>query len=331
MKNRKLIISLIGLVFVLVFFSNIINPSTSISDNSPEISQEEIKPDNLIPVDFPIYIDGNWSEYVEKYDWCSGSGTEKDPYIIEGIYVNNPEQTARISIEKAEQFIIRNCLFYNYSDPCSHYTDAALYIEKGEYGLIENCTFINCSRGISMYEAKDSLKITNNKFIGSHNDSKTGLGCAIKIIEAKGVNISYNDIYNYYSGILVYDAEEIYIENNRIETNFGYTSDTGVYFVSVNDSEITNNDFYGCEFTDQDSDGITISGNGDDSVITLENCYNIEIYGNRFFDSDGNQIGISTSALIDWQLIFGIILVIGVVVVVGYLLFKYTEKKIDEV
>jgi len=323
MKNKKLIISLIGLVFVLVFFSNIINPSTSIPDNSPNISQETT---DLTPVNFSIYINGNWSVYVEKYDWCSGNGTEEDPYIIEGIHVTNENMTAHVSIETAEHFIIRNCTISNYAAPYGHHIYAGIYIEKGEYGLIENCTIINCSRGISMYEAKDSLKITNNKFIGSHNDSKTG-GNAIVIQEAKGVNISYNDIFNYYSGIIVKDAEEIYIENNRIETNFGYTSDTGVYFVGVNNSEITNNDFYGCEATTQDSDGISISGDGDSNPIILENCYNIKIYGNRFFDSDGNQIGVSTSAFIDWQLIFGIILVLSCAIIFGYLLYIHNKKK----
>jgi len=290
MKNKKLMIGLVG-ILLIILFSNIMSTS-DLQNNSPKTSQGDVNSDNLINVDFPVYINGNWSAYVEKYDWCSGNGTEEDPYIIEGIYINNPEQTARISIETAKHFIIRNCIFYNYSDPCSGYTDAALYIEKLEYGLIENNTFINCSRGISLYKAKDDVKIINNRFIGSHDDPDTGMGCAIKILEAKGINISYNDIYNYYDGIIVRDAEEVFIENNRIETSFGYISQTGIYFYGVNDSSIINNDFYNCNFTGHEYD-VIMSSEIDGlklSKDTLINCFNITIYGNRFYDLDGNLI-----------------------------------------
>lgn len=256
---------------------------SAVPDNSPKISQGEITPDNLILVDFPIYIDGNWSAYVEKYDWATGNGTEKDPYIIEGIYVNNPEQTAHISIEKAEYFIIRNVTVSNYAKPYGHHIFAGIYIGKGEYGLIDNCTIINCSHGISLAEAKDSLKITNCKFIGSHDDPITGMGCAVLIHEAKGVNISYNDIYNFYSGVVIYDAEECYVENNRIETSFVNISNTGVYFSSVNDSTIKNNDFYGCKSETQNSTEISISS-FDDPII-LDDCINIIVYGNNFYSN----------------------------------------------
>ena len=287
MKNKKLFVILIALVFLSVFFSNILNSNISIPANLPKIAQGSTSFDNLIPIDFPIHIDGNWSEYVNTYSWATGHGTEKDPYIIEGIHVTNKDQTAHISIKTAEYFIIRNVTVSNYAKPYGHYTFAGIYIEKGEFGLIDNVTIINSSIGISLYEAKDSLKITNSKFIGSHNDSKTGMGSAILIHEAKGVNISYNDIYNFYNGIVVYDAEEVYIENNRIETNFGYISDTGLYFYNVNDSTIKNNDFYGSNFTGHKYDEPKTSSLNDFPFI-LENSYNITIYGNMFYDKYTN-------------------------------------------
>ncbi len=290
MKNKKIITGLVG-IFVLLFLSGVASPNVLIQDNSPKISQIIITPnDGLIPINFSIDINGNWSEYVVKYTWATGNGTEKDPYIIEGIHVTNENQTAHISIETAEHFIIRNVTVSNYAKPYGHYIYAGIYIGKGEFGLIDNVTIINSSHGISLYEAKDSIKITNNKFIGSHNDPKTGMSAAILIHEAKGVNISYNDINNYYSGIVVYDAEDVSIENNKIQTNFGYISDTGIYFYGVNDSAIINNEFYGCNFTGHEYSIITSSGVNGLKTSNFENCNNITVYGNNFYDLNGNLI-----------------------------------------
>ncbi|KKL10284.1 hypothetical protein LCGC14_2557400, partial [marine sediment metagenome] len=317
--------------------------------NVPEISQGAITPDNLIPINFTINIDGNWSEYVNTYSWVTGHGTEKDPYIIEGIHVTNKDQTAHISIKTTEHFIIRNVTVSNYAKPYGHYTFAGIYIEKGEFGLIDNVTIINSSIGISLYEAKDSLKITNSKFIGSHNDSKTGMGSAILIHEAKGVNISYNDIYNFYNGIVVYDAEEVYIENNRIETNFGYISDTGIYFYGVNDSAIISNEFYGCDFTGHNYAEPVISSKVDGlSTSLLENSINITVFGNNFYDLNGNLIKESDvpepepepddipesipinkpNMIFDWFWI-GVILVVDCVIISLYLFWKLKIKRRD--
>ena len=338
MKNKKLIGSLIAIAFVLMTFSTIISSRSLNLNNSPKTSQESAS-DGLIPVDFPIYIRNswnyivgnnywyNWSETVARYEWATGNGTKANPYIIEGIYVTNENQTAHISIETAEHFIIRNVTVSNYAKPAGHYTYAGIYVEKGEFGLIDNVTIINTSNGISLYEAKDAIKITNSKFIGSHNDSDTGLGSAILIHEAKGVNISYNDIYNFYNGIVVYDSEEIYIENNRIETTFGHVSDTGIYFYGVNDSTIVNNSLYGTIFSGHEYEEPKISSSGGLSII-LENSYNIIIYGNKFYDFDGNLIVDDPDDLIDtmpnyWIFIFiGVAIIIAIIVVSVVLIKK---------
>lgn len=346
MKNKKLVGSL---VVILMFFGTITNSMALNLNNSPKTSQEE-----LINIDFPIYIDGNWSVYVDLYDWCSGSGTEENPYVIEGIHVTNEQQTAHISIENVEHFIIRNCIVSNYSAPYGHYTFSGIYIGNGTFGLIDNCIIINCTTGISLGNVisfnltklpdtiTDTIKITNCKFIGSHNASDTGLGCAISITgrnygygfggdemvitNVKNVNISHNDIYNYYGGIIARLAEGIYIDNNRIETTFGYVVEVGIYFYNVNDSTITNNDFYGCEFGGHDYEAPKTSSDG--FSIDLENCNNIEIYGNKFYDLNGNLIGGSSDNALNYWIfiIFGVAIA---VVVVSSIIFKKRKSKIE--
>ena len=332
MKNKKLITSLVVISLVLMLFGSIIN-TTSVNSNSNDLlntSQEE-----LINIDFAIHIDGNWSDYVNLYDWASGSGTEDDPWIIEGIHVTNDEKTAHISIKTAEYFIIRNVMVSEYS-AYGHYRYAGIYIEKGEFGLIENCIFINCSTGLSMFEAKDEIIITNNTFIGSHNDPITGMGKAIKIGEAKGVYINNNYIYNYYDGIVVRDAEEIIIDNNRIEAlhvngTIPTISNTGVYFYGVHDSEITNNDFYGCTFDGHDYD---VSTSGSSNLKTsFNNCYNITTYGNRFYDFDGNLIidNLDDPDNESNNLMFIILTIVISFIVIGLVLYikVYMQKKVE--
>ncbi len=341
MKNKKLIGSLVVMAFIMLALSPIGNPRNL--NNSPELSQGTIY-DDLIPINFSINIGDNypgdnypnWSYYVDNYDWCSGNGTEKDPYIIEGIHVTNENMTAHISIETAEHFIIRNVTVSNYAKPYGHHIYAGIYIGKGEFGLIDNVTIINSSHGISLAEAKGSIKITNNKFIGSHDDPKTGLGAAILIHEAKGVNISYNYINNYYSGIVVYDAEDIYVEHNTIQTNFGYISDTGIYFYNVNNSEITYNDLYGCSFTGHEYEVIVSSGIEGLAISNdlLTDCFNITIYGNRFYDLDGNLIvpdepdepELSSTMPNYWIFIISGIAIVAVIIVVAVVLIKKKSK-----
>ncbi|KKL85509.1 hypothetical protein LCGC14_1954020 [marine sediment metagenome] len=331
MKNKKIIISLVGFMFVLLFLGGITSPNALIQDNTPKVSQIVITPDELIDVNFSIYIDGNWSAYVTQYSWASGKGIDKDPYIIEGIHVTNKEQTAHISIMNTEYFIIRNVMVSNYAKPYGHHVFAGIYVGNGQFGLIDNVTIVNASNGISLSnglnveDITDNIKIINSNFIGSHNDSDTGLGCAILIhgtnfgyqfgdnfefkTNVTNVNISNNNILNYYSGVVVYDAEKISVDNNEIGASFDNITDTdvypivsdaGVYFVSVKDSEIINNDFFGCKPTLQDSEGVSMSSPEGVSMSSPEedlvnafeliDSYNIDIYGNRFFDLEGNLI-----------------------------------------
>ena len=345
MKNNKLVGSLVVMALVLMFLNPMTNSRNLNLDDSPKIAQGDIYKD-LIPVNFSIMIGDhypygsypNWSYYVEKYDWCSGNGTEEDPYIIEGIHVTNENQTAHIWIEDVEHFIIRNVTVSNYAKPVGHYAFSGIYIGNGQFGLIENCTFINCSTGISLANGHSwdltqithTIKITNCRFIGSHNASDTGLGFAIGLHGAnfgvsygisriRNINISHNDIYNYYGGIQANLAEDIYISNNRIETSFGYVVEVGIYFYTVNDSTITNNDFYGCELGGHDYEEPKTSSDG--FSINLINCHNIEIYGNRFYDLDGNLFGVDElDEPFYWIfIIFGVVIA---VVVVSLIIFK---------
>ena len=62
-----------------------------------------------------IFIDDldpsrNWSYTASHYDWCSGSGTWTDPYIIENVTIDGQDAGNCIFIKNSVvPFIIRNC------------------------------------------------------------------------------------------------------------------------------------------------------------------------------------------------------------------------------
>jgi parallel beta-helix repeat protein len=317
MKNKKLYV-FVGLLFLFVF--GIMNVRSIRSDDIVVSSEFDLFPitaganmsSTFFDINTSIYIEGNWSETALANEWCSGEGSEENPWILENINMTNDQKNAQIVIETAEHFIIRNVIVSEYAKPYGHRSKAGIYIEKGEYGLIENCTIVNCSTGISLYEAYEELKIINCDFIGSHNDSITGLGPAVLMYEAKEVNISYNNIYAYYSGVVIRDSEDCYVDNNRIEAVFDGLSDTGVYFYNTNNSEITNNDFYGCEATTEHSFGITTLKLSSSYIpITIDpNCYNITVYGNTFEGQDTDIVVVGGS-----DDLFNILYIIGLVCV----------------
>jgi len=285
MKKKNL-----GMV-LLDFSMFVVSLSFETGDNNVLI-RNDIDPQisSLIEIPHTITIDKNWTETVAMYDWCTGNGTKEDPYIIEGISINSNFSGPCLSIlDSAEFFIIRNSSFSYGAHKrfTGRNSNAGIYMEKAENGVIDNCTFFHNRHGISILEA-ERLNITNCRFYGSHNASYTGWGKSILIWEAKEILISRCYTLNHYDGFVAQESEQVYIDRNYIENNaFGLISDTGVYFRYTNDSAITNNDFYGCEPSTQASFGLSTS-DFSANPITIEDCHNITVFGNEFFNGNDN-------------------------------------------
>ena len=318
MKRSKILAVVVMSLIVFSLFGISISQIGEInsSSSSPKASQ-------ITELSYVIRIDNNWTETVAMYDWCTGSGTELDPYIIQGINISIGDQGPSIVIEdSAEHFIIRNCSFSNvefyYLTATFHHSYyAGIYLEKAESGLIENCTFTNVFTGVSIREA-ENVDITNCRMIGSHTDNLTGFGRSIRIDEAKEVNITYNYFINFYGGIKIRDSENCIVDHNHIENLlWGVPDATGIYFDNVNSSAVTNNDFYGCGPVTQSSNvtisGLSIAGFGDNSIVVNPNCYNVRVSGNRFYDMDGNLIMDSSIPSFDMPIILGTIASIAII------------------
>ena len=268
------------LLFSSISFVFMVQPK-QLFDSTPDSIP---RPSSLVETS-NIIIDNNWSATVAMYDWCSGSGIEGDPYIIQGINISGGAGGAGLTIlNSAEYFVIRNSSFSDVAQLYGHYIFAGICIDKAEFGLIENCTITNNYYGISIVNV-EHVTIINNTFIGSHDDPLTGMGPAVYIDRAEDVNVTYNYIKDYYMGVMLRRSEYSVIDHNHIENLlFGYTSNAGVYFYHTNDSAITYNDFYGCESSEtQVSSALSMAG-VTDSIYVDPNCINIYVHGNRFFE-----------------------------------------------
>ena len=78
--------------------------------------EKNLKSSGYWNLEFKIHIDNNWSETKSTYDWCSGSGTWSDPYVIENITVNGGNSGSPILIENSNvYFRIKKSTVYNSS------------------------------------------------------------------------------------------------------------------------------------------------------------------------------------------------------------------------
>ncbi len=91
----------------------LLNIGMDSTDNGADSCNENSRTDGnpILAGDFPddrVSIDGNWTETAAEYDWCTGAGTEEDPFVIENLRIY-PYQTSGVSIHNTEDhFIIRN-------------------------------------------------------------------------------------------------------------------------------------------------------------------------------------------------------------------------------
>ncbi|MEJ2248736.1 MAG: NosD domain-containing protein [Candidatus Lokiarchaeota archaeon] len=113
-----------------------------------------------------IFINNNWSTIVNRYNWCNGSGTKNDPYVIKDIYFT-----------KGTSITIKNTL---------------------EHFKICNCTFFNCNRGIRLENVSNGV-ILNNNFTNTY-------GFALKLDNCYNLSFSSNLIYNSKSSPIVIDS-----------------------------------------------------------------------------------------------------------------------------
>ena len=148
-----------------------------------------------------IYIDdsnpsNNWSYTALNYDWCSGSGSWNDPYIIENVTIDDPPTDNCLDIKNSDvYFIIRNCSLRNTNG-------AGMNLRETSNGFILNNSISSCSYGIRLYKNSNN----NNTLIGNLiKDNSNGIN-----VEDSNRNNILGNIFEYCSG-----QEAIRLDNSN--------------------------------------------------------------------------------------------------------------------
>lgn len=199
-----------------------------------------------------IFIDdadpnNNWEIAENLYPWCYGSGTFKDPYIIENVFIDGKNSGSCLYIKNSNvYFIIRNS---NFSNSGSGYDDAGIRLEFTSNGTIlnNNCSN-NGEHGIYLRYSSNNNTISNN-YIMNNNGNDGGIYIrqsyynyisenTVKLNNRHGISLEYsydniiskNNIYsNNYHGISLDPASHNKILYNQIFNNGGHgiNSETG--------------------------------------------------------------------------------------------------------
>ncbi|MEE9377669.1 MAG: right-handed parallel beta-helix repeat-containing protein [Candidatus Lokiarchaeia archaeon] len=172
--------------------------------------------------EFRIFIDETnssytWDKTAAENEWCTGSGTYSDPYVIENLYINGQGSGGMIYIRHSKKyFIIRNCWF-NYSGADGY--DNGVCLHWTGNGTIDNNIFTYTRKGVNIETQSYNNTVSNNIMISDHTTA--GLSRAIHVGgEASNVTIINNKIRNHYSAIYVGGGYQFTVTNSIIKGNY---------------------------------------------------------------------------------------------------------------
>ena len=251
----------------------------------------------------------NWT-WAESQEWCSGLGTESEPYVIENVTINaNSGETAIKIVDSDVFFIINNCTLKGLL------AERGIRLDNTIHGEIKNCQIEQFSFGVT-YNNVNETHMTNsyihnnsiegcyimysnfNQFASNNITDHSGAGSAPAIY--LGGSSCYN---NFTDNLLINNKKGIYMldesnfnefRNNQIWDN----TQNGIEANLVNyntfyDNNISANSFHGILFNYNSShnhveENIFID-NGGSGVAMMNNASDNEITNNKF-DSNGNGV-----------------------------------------
>ncbi|MBY9006270.1 MAG: right-handed parallel beta-helix repeat-containing protein [Candidatus Lokiarchaeota archaeon] len=199
---------------------------------------------------FDIHIDDEgiegltWSE-ASKYNWCSGEGTKRNPYEINGLRISNNYRKNGILIENSEvYFNIINCEFLKTIDSGS-WEYSAIRLNNVKYGrILNNIIKDNNINGIIIEGDSGYNNINGNNLY--HNK---GVGIIIRDNSNSNPNCGYNSIVKNNIIARYYDCLEIESNNNSISENYFDSGGVDLSGLS-NNNKLFKNIFYNVNFKD---------------------------------------------------------------------------------
>ncbi|MFX0188528.1 MAG: right-handed parallel beta-helix repeat-containing protein, partial [Candidatus Hodarchaeota archaeon] len=168
-----------------------------------------------------VYIDDSgmsawdWSKTAKLKVWCSGSGTEEDPYLIQDLRIDGGGSGSCILIENSNAYFrIENCKVYN--------AESGIELGNTDNGIISgNIVNDNDGHGIYLHSSHDNTvsgnKVNNNLYYGIYSWSSDDNIISGNTANNNGdygifLEISNN---NSFSGNIMIESGLFIIGNNR--------------------------------------------------------------------------------------------------------------------
>lgn len=191
MKKKSTIIILLLIVFCNWFgielatkFILELNLNFKIPENSANWNLSGILIDDTNP-------NSNWSKIEIENDWCEGSGTWNDPYVIENVTIIGASANHCIEIRNSiVPFIIKNCIFQNpgegswvngimlnntnngliLNNTCSFNFGVGILLSVSENNTVSS-NFLDNNQGTGIYLASSNNNTIINNICRNHEDS----------------------------------------------------------------------------------------------------------------------------------------------------------------
>ncbi len=211
----------------------------------------------------PIVIssDADFATQAASEPW-SGSGTEGDPYIIQGYRINASTHNYGIHISGTSvHFMVQSCHILDTSSDMVYGTGTGIRFYDVQHGTVKYLQVMRSKNyGISIQDS-ENITIDNTTVIGSpdaegfyirSSNGITVTGCVLRdnecgmlLEESQGSIMGCSITRSIYNGIELYRASGWKIEDNTIED----ASEMGIYLRSGSvNNEFHRNVFINCSF-----------------------------------------------------------------------------------
>jgi len=284
-------------------------------------------PSNTALIDFSIHVNNNWSDTADFYNWCTGSGTYNDPYVIQNLVIDATGIGIAILIENSDDYFrIENCTVFNsglheenagiylyntdngqlINNNCSNNLCLGIYLKYSDNNTISgNIVNNNDRHGIVLILYSDNNTISENEvnengefgmFLFGNNNNNTIFGNTVNwnaqggiLVEADVGTTNYNIIYENTANYNNWNG--IYLENcmysNISRNNLNYNSN-GIALYKCNDSTVSENN------VSNNNGGIEVEDSNNNTLYLnniIDNVYSVvSSYNSTNFWSSPDKI-----------------------------------------
>lgn len=193
----------------------------------------------------------NWSKTAQESEWCTGSGTLGDPYIIENVTIDmQNSQLNCLTINNSNRyFIIQNCQFFHSNSSNVYFEGGGIMLWNVSNGLITRNKCLSNTIGIISVGENNLIKensVANNELYGiscwgeSNTISNNTVSNNTIGIGVSGFNnkISLNKVNeSKMFGIYLMGGMDFTISKNSVS----HSNRTGIYVEICLDSNIIEN------------------------------------------------------------------------------------------